>query len=212
MDDQFDEPLVYSSESDEDNQLDTATPSVDKLIDEVPTEVEQQTETFADDEEPIISNRVKKSKKILSSDDDSDAPPAEHPDSDMETDQRANDDDIEKEDVISEEPTQSFSRIRSTLWDSDSSDGDAQVQEQPVKVAKKKVLKKKKDKKKRIVESKGSDDDDSSSSSDDENKEKNAESGNSSSQSSNDTDEETPNADGGPQAPREKPQQRVSEL
>lgn len=246
MDDQFEEPLIYSSDSDdceleqhENNQetndaiqdkgdvIEAAPPSsqsLDKRIDDILEEAEQRSSPIEDDE-PIFSGKGKKSKKIISSDDDESDAATVQSDANEETKALGNDD-TDEDKAPTPSPTETVEKVpvpvRSTLWDSDTSSGNERATEEPAKPAKKKVLKKKKkkkekdskkdpkkDKKKRIVEREGSGSE-SSDASGSEKREKNSESDGESSQSSSDTDEETTADDNVPVRPREKPKPRVS--
>lgn len=225
MDDQFDERLVYSSESDEielenneNNQdksntivPDASPSSLDKEIDKLLTEVEQPSPSTIEDDEPIFSSKGKKSKKILSSDEDSDAA-TDRPEVRDET-KKSIDGDSDEDAATAR--TESEERppvaVRSTLWDSDTTSDDDRAKDEPVPKAKKKVLKKKKkkDNKKPTVEREGSGSD-SSEASADEKRRKNSQGDGKSSQSSSDTDEAATINDDVPLPPREKIKQRVS--
>lgn len=217
MDDQFEEPLVYSSDSD-DFEIDTtdaiasvASPqSLDKRIHDVLAEVQRRPSTI-DDEELVFSSKSRNSKKILSSDEDSDA--AAVPTELNEEKEKSDKSDIDESEASARDGSEEKlpAPIRSTLWDSDSSSGDDRAKEVPVPQARKKVLKKKKkDTKKRVVEREGSESD-SSDASDDAKRQKKSKSNEKSSESSSDsTDEEATANDNIPLPPREKGVQRVS--
>lgn len=225
MDDQFEDRLVYSSDSD-DNEVEknenfrnksdpietpVTLPSLGKQIDEILGEVEQRPSSI-DDDEPIFSGVGKKSKRIVSSDDDSDAAAA-LPDCNEETEKTDNsiiDDDEERAMTGSIENLPA--PIRSSIWDSDSSSSDDRAKDEPTKNTKKKVQKikkKKQDIKKRIVQQVDSDGD-MSNTSDNGKRRKNSRGEERTSESSCDTDAEATVNDSTPLPPREKGIQRVS--
>lgn len=221
MDDQFEERLIYSSDSDDgeigqnENNQDksdaielAASPSqsLDKRIDDIFAEVDQRSSTIEDDE-PIFSGKGKKSKKtIMSSDEDSDTA---QPELSEETERLDN---VDTGEYAATARAESVERapapVRSTLWDSDTSSDDNRTREEPVEKAKKKVLKKKKNAK-RIVEREG-DESNSSNVSDNGKRQKNSQDDEKSSQWASDTDEEATLNDNVPLSSREKAKQRVS--
>lgn len=221
MDDQFEDRLVYSSDSD-DNAVEknenirdkgdaieapATSPSLQKQIDDIFDEVELRSSTL-DEDEPIFSSVGKKSKKLFSSDEDSDAA-AVLPDGDEETEKTVSNI-VEDEERARAESTEKVPvPVRSSLWDSDSSSAADDRAKEPSEKPKKKVLKmkKKKNTKKRIVEKTDSDGD-TSDATDNGKRKKDSQRDEKSSESSSDTDAEV--NDSTPLPPREKGVQRVS--
>lgn len=220
MDDQFEDRLVYSSDSD-DNAVEknenirdkgdaietpATSPSLQKQIDDIFDEVELRPSTV-DDDEPIFSSVGRKSKKILSSDEDSDAAVV-LPDGDEETEKAVSNIVEDEERARAESIEKVPVPVRSSLWDSDSSSAaDDRAEDEPTKKKKVLKMKKKKDTKKRIVEQVDSGGD-TTDATDNGKRKKDSQRDEKSSESSSDTDAEV--NDSTPLPPREKGVQRVS--